>query len=70
MFDFAALARCLDELGLTEWNRELLPLLRERLTGQAHGDWQRWNEVVEALPGARGDTARLTELLTVHRSFT
>ena len=63
MFDFAALARCLDELALPQWNRELVPLLKERLAGQTHGDWQRWNEVIEALPGARGDTAQLRELL-------
>ena len=64
-FDFDALARCLDELGLAEWHRELLPLLRERLAGQTHGDWQRWNEAIEALPGARGDTAQLRDLLMV-----
>ena len=37
MFDFAALQRTLDSLGLEHWNDELVPLLRERLTGQTHG---------------------------------
>jgi tRNA (mo5U34)-methyltransferase len=63
MFDFDALATCLDELGLGHWNHELLPLLRRRLTGETHGDWERWNAAIEALPSARGDDARTRELL-------
>jgi tRNA (mo5U34)-methyltransferase len=63
MFDFDALSACLDELGLDHWNRELVPLLRERLSGKTHGDWARWNAAVEALPEARGDKARVRELL-------
>jgi tRNA (mo5U34)-methyltransferase len=63
VFDFEALTACLDELGLAHWNRELVPLLRERLSGKTHGDWSRWNAAVEALPRARGDGARLRELL-------
>ena len=63
MFDFAALQRTLGALGLERWNDELLPLLRERLTGQTHGDWARWNAAVESLPGARDDSARLRQLL-------
>jgi tRNA (mo5U34)-methyltransferase len=63
MFDFDALADCLVSLGLAHWNEELGPLLRQRLTGQTHGDWARWNTVIEGLPAARGDTALLRELL-------
>ena len=63
MFDFAALQRTLASLGLEHWNTELVPLLRERLTGQTHGDWARWHAVVEALPAARGDSARVRDLL-------
>lgn len=63
MFDFDALSRCLDDLGLGHWNEQLGPLLLQRLTGKTHGDWKRWNAVVEALPAARGDTKRLRELL-------
>ena len=63
MFDFAALQRTLASLGLDHWNDELVPLLRERLTGQTHGDWSRWHAVVEALPAARGDGERVRELL-------
>ena len=63
MFDFAALQRTLAALGLERWNDELLPRLRDRLTGQTHGDWARWNAAIEALPGARGDSTHLRRLL-------
>ena len=63
MFDFDALGHSLDSLGLGHWNEQLAPLLHERLTGKTHGDWQRWNAVIDALPDARGDADRLRELL-------
>jgi len=63
MFDFDALQRILASLGLEHWNAALLPLLRERLGGDTHGDWARWNAAVEALPAARGDSERVRELL-------
>ena len=63
MFDFTALSACLEELGLDRWNRELVPALRERLTGRTHGDWARWNAAVADLPAARGNEARVRELL-------
>ena len=63
MFNFAALQDCLESLGLANWNEELGPLLRDRLTGRTHGDWARWNQAIEALPDARGDSSQLRELL-------
>ena len=63
MFDFKALSDRLDLLGLRHWNDELQLLLRDRLGGATHGDWERWNSVVEGLPEARGNPARLRELL-------
>ena len=63
MFDFTALQRTLASIGLDRWNEELLPLLRERLTGRTHGDWERWNAIVAALPAARGNSERVRELL-------
>ena len=62
MYDFDALAKRLDALGLTRWNADLVPVIRERLDGSTHGDWPRWNAVIEALPGTT-DTARLRDLL-------
>lgn len=67
MFDFTALADRLTSLGLDHWNEELVPLLRARLSGETHGDWVRWNQVVEDLPGLRGDTEKLRErLMALH----
>ena len=63
MFDFDALAACLDSLGLDHWNEVLVPVLRDRFTGASHGDWQRWNAAIGALPAARGDDVRLRQLL-------
>ncbi len=63
MFDVTALADRLTSLGLDHWNEELVPLLRARLSGETHGDWVRWNQVVEDLPGLRGDTEKLRERL-------
>jgi len=63
MFDFDALESRLHELGLAHWNTGLVPILRERLTGKTHGDWERWHTIVETLPAARGDSVRVRELL-------
>ena len=63
MFDFDALRHKLASLGLENWNEELVPVLHDRLTGKTHGDWARWNRVIEELPDARGDEARLRRLL-------
>lgn len=63
MFDFDGLGQRLDSLGLAHWTEELTPVLRERLTGETHGDWQRWHAIVQALPDARADVNRLRKLL-------
>ncbi len=63
MFDFDALTARLDALGLADWNAQLVPRLRDRLTGKTHGDWRRWNDIVQALPAARGDAAVVRKLL-------
>ena len=63
MYDFDALTESLESLDLADWNDTLVPLLKRRLSGETHGDWQRWNAVIEALPRARGDTLRVRELL-------
>ena len=63
MFDFDALKKSLESLGLDHWNAEVGALLHDRLTGKTHGDWRRWNAAIEALPDARGEPDRLRELL-------
>lgn len=49
LFDYPALWRCLGEIGLSDWQDTLEPLLRERLNDDAHGDFPRWREALEAL---------------------
>ena len=63
MFDVDALTSRLEALGLAHWNAQLVPMLLDRLSGKTHGDWQRWNDVVETLPAARGDSNAVRELL-------
>jgi tRNA (mo5U34)-methyltransferase len=49
LFDYRALWRCLDDIGLPGWRNVLEPLLRERLCDDAHGDFPRWRAALEAL---------------------
>ena len=63
MLDFDALADSLRKLQLSHWTAEIMPLVRDRMSGRTHGDWAQWSAIVEALPGARGDTEKLRELL-------
>lgn len=63
LIDTDALADCLDSLGLSDWPGALLPLLERRLSARAHGDFERWQRVVTAIPAAVGHDQRLRELL-------
>ena len=65
MLDFDALADQLDALGLDNWTAALMPVIRQRMSGATHGDFARWRDAVEALPGVRGDAAKLKQQLTV-----
>ena len=49
LFDYAALWRCLEDIGLTGWQAALEPVLRQRLSDEAHGDFRKWREALEAL---------------------
>lgn len=62
IFDFDALADCLASMGLQDWPDVLLPLLRTRMSAKTHGDFERWREIVAALPEAAADQKRLREL--------
>jgi tRNA (mo5U34)-methyltransferase len=63
IFNFDALADCLTSIGLGEWPDVLQPLLRTRMSAGTHGDFERWREIVAALPEAASDQKRLRELL-------
>lgn len=58
-----ALANRLESIGLVDWYAALQPLLKRRLSARTHGDFERWQAIVLALPDAAADPARLRELL-------
>ncbi len=55
------LAARLGPIGLADWLSELRPKLQSRVSAGAHGDLQRWLDIVNALPTA--DASQLRELL-------
>lgn len=58
-----ALADCLTSIGLQDWTEVLQALLQTRMSTAAHGDFERWRDIVAALPAAANDQATLRELL-------
>ena len=61
--DVDALECALVNMGLDSWPDALRPLLETRFSGAAHGDFDRWRDVVDALPGAADDPETLRKLL-------
>lgn len=62
LFDYPALWRCLEDIGLPGWRAALEPVLRQRLNDEAHGDFRAWREAVERL--GSGDTRE--QLMALH----
>lgn len=58
-----ALTEHLAKIGLRNWARAMHPVLDERMSPGAHGDFDRWHDIVRALPDAAADPIRLKELL-------
>lgn len=63
MLDNAALSDCLETIGLSDWATALRPVLQERMSATAHGDFPRWQAIVNSLTDAGGDQDRLKQLL-------
>lgn len=64
MLDYAALAHCLDKLGLGGWCADLQRTVENRLRDDAHGDFARWRSTLEALQATTdAETDRRRELL-------
>ncbi len=63
VLDTDALADCLVSIGLSDWPDALRPLLKQRLSSRSHGDFERWREIVAALPSTVNDTQKLRGLL-------
>lgn len=58
-----ALAGHLAEIGLQNWATALQQVLHERMSQGTHGDFDRWRDIVLALPDAGSDPVQLKELL-------
>ena len=58
MIDFDRLWHCLAGLDLSDWQPTLEPLVRQRLSAEAHGDMARWQSVLEQLPAADSEASR------------
>ncbi len=63
MLDTDALSDCLTDIGLPDWPGVLQPLVNSRMSAKGHGDYERWRDIVMALPGAAPDQEKLRELL-------
>lgn len=63
LFEYDALQRTLAALGLDAWQDELEPRIRERLCDKAHGDFARWQQILEALVEPGLDSEQLRKLL-------
>jgi tRNA (mo5U34)-methyltransferase len=61
--DLAELRHCLEDLGLVGWSAAIEPLISERLSESAHGDFPAWREALEKLAAELADTAVTRELL-------
>ena len=63
MLDNAALSDCLETIGLSDWATALRPVLQERMSATAHGDFPQWQAIVNSLTDAGSDQDRLKQLL-------
>ena len=66
MSDDDSLAACLHDIGLNQWPDKLRPVLHERLSDSAHGDFRQWRETIEKLPPVVDSRAELSgDVITV-----
>lgn len=49
MIDTRALQNCLSSIGLEQWHPALRSLINERLSAGGHGDFERWQSIVQSL---------------------
>lgn len=50
MFDYDSLFSELTACGIGDWRTQLEPVLRQRLSSEAHGDFQKWQQALVQLP--------------------
>jgi tRNA (mo5U34)-methyltransferase len=64
MIDYPSLWQCCADLGLDNWRSQCEPLLQERLSNTGHGDFKRWQQVVENLDALdENNSTAIRELL-------
>lgn len=63
MIDPDALSAQLSAAGVGDWADALLPLVAERLSPAAHGDFNRWQDALAAIGASRDDPPRLRDAL-------
>ena len=64
MLDFPGLWRCLEELGLDDWQPKLGDLIERRLCDAAHGDFASWRRTLKQLRDTtEAETGRRRELV-------
>lgn len=63
LIDLPALRRCLEELGLQDWYAQIEPLITDRLSDAAHGDFSKWNAAIAGLIAEPGDNQAVREHL-------
>ena len=50
MIDYDALFSALADCGIGDWRAQLEPVLRQRLSSEAHGDFEKWQQALVQLP--------------------
>jgi len=63
LFDYPSLWRCLADLGLSNWQATLEPLVRGRLCDDGHGDFARWRAALDRLRAEPGNEGNRRDLL-------
>lgn len=63
MLHIDALSTQLASMSLPDWPAGLRALLTSRMSAESHGDFERWREIIDALPAAAGDAESLRNLL-------
>ncbi len=63
MINTDKLFACLNDIGLSNWRKVLEPLLARRLSADAHGDFERWMQVIASLDDAANKPKELRQLL-------
>lgn len=63
MIDTKKLAPCLRAIGLDDWPEALEPMISERLSAAAHGDYEKWSGIVQSLRDSGGESDEIRKLL-------